>query len=270
MGIIGRDIALGRQMWLNRQNPKLYEAFRLLYGQDDLWVSLDRVGLMRPTKGVKLCKLKPQKYRIDIGEPLDEAEPAESMDQPEWKTFPLWLHWDLNPWLWTSSSEGFDYEFMDFISENNGSRNDGKLKLQGILNFVDNRRGDGGFCCVPGFHAYLKDYCAATSRNQYARRLMHSFTFANVPKGDPMARQVEQIGCRAGSLVVWMGEEPHCNYPNDSTRFRINQYVKMFPAHEGAPNTDRRKEIVLEETASVAGELTALGRKLLGLDSWLQ
>jgi len=34
---------------------------------------------------------------------------------------------------------------------------------------------------------------------------------------------------RAGSLVVWSSTMPHCNFPNSSSRFRMCQYIKMFP-----------------------------------------
>lgn len=83
-----------------------------------------------------------------------------------------------------------------------------------------------------------------------------------------MQAQVEKISAHAGSLIVWMGEEPHCNYPNDSDRFRINQYVKMFPAQTGRPNTATRRLVVSEMTSHLEEELTPLGLKLLGINSW--
>jgi hypothetical protein len=64
--------------------------------------------------------------------------------------------------------DGYEYRFSDFISENNGSKNDGMMlldivvsteitamaagvvKVQGILNISDSHEEDGGFCLVPG------------------------------------------------------------------------------------------------------------------------
>lgn len=55
------------------------------------------------------------------------------------------LHWDLNPWIWSlEKDKGKDYIFEEFIQENNGSKNEGTGKLQGILNLVDSRDCDGG------------------------------------------------------------------------------------------------------------------------------
>lgn len=36
-------------MWNNRQNPKLYQAFSELLGQEKLWVSIDRVNMKPPS-----------------------------------------------------------------------------------------------------------------------------------------------------------------------------------------------------------------------------
>ena len=72
---------------------------------------------------------------------------------------------------------------------------------------------------------------------------------------------------RAGSIVIWTSELPHCNYPNDSNRFRMNQYIRMFPAQEGKPNTDARRETLLR---ILPKDLVVddLGYKLLGISSW--
>lgn len=45
--------------------------------------------------------------------------------------------------MWAGKSQGLDYEFLgDFISENNGSKNNGELKLQvSQVSFLDNRLG---------------------------------------------------------------------------------------------------------------------------------
>jgi len=173
----------------------------------------------------------------------------------------------LNPWKWTGTQEGLDYEFKGFITENNGSKNrGGELKLQGILTLVDSYVGDGGFCCVPGFHKHLKKWCERTGHSRYAEKTATNFGFVNVPKGEVINEQVQKISSRAGSLVVWSSELPHCNYPNDSNRFRINQYIKMMPAQEGGAGTDIRRGMMMEYTNDV--EVSPLGRKVLGLENW--
>ena len=37
---------------------------------------------------------------------------------------------------------------------------------------------------------------------------------------------------RAGSLLIWDSRLPHGNYPNESSQFRMVQYITFFPAGE--------------------------------------
>eukprot|EP01126_Amoeba_proteus_P017957 TRINITY_DN188_c0_g1_i9.p1 TRINITY_DN188_c0_g1~~TRINITY_DN188_c0_g1_i9.p1 ORF type:complete len:253 (-),score=38.55 TRINITY_DN188_c0_g1_i9:679-1437(-) len=157
VGIVGDGPCLGKYTWANRQNSNIYEAFSVLYGERKLWVSVDRWGFMRPTRNVPIGKLKnPKTIRISVeGDEVAEIgrgtivlqktrnvkadltlSTSVVADKLEWKTRSSWLHWDLNPWVWTSGDEGIDYKFEEFIEENNGSRNDGNLKLQVIRFFL--------------------------------------------------------------------------------------------------------------------------------------
>jgi len=154
-----------------------------------------------------------------------------------------------------------------FITENNGSRNSGNsIKLQGVLNLIDSRVGDGGFCCVPGFQHQLGKWVQLTQDSRYAEKNKTNYTFVNVPKADTMSEAVLKVSVRAGSLIVWSSELPHCNYPNDSDRFRMNYYIKMFPAQQNAPGVEIRREIM---TSCLEGlEVSDLGKKVFGLESW--
>ena len=60
-------------VWQNRQNLNVIRPFEILLGTDQLILNLDRYGVMRPTKGIKL---------------LD----GQIVDRPEWKTVASWLH----------------------------------------------------------------------------------------------------------------------------------------------------------------------------------
>jgi len=242
----------------------MYKVFSKIYGKPKLWVSLDRVGAMRPTKGVPYGKLTPpNKYRY-IAETDTEDVPVQ--DFPKWKTAKLWLHWDLNPWIWTGTAEGIDYQFTNFVEENNGSKNNGDCKLQGLITLVDSRVGDGGFCCVPGFTNNLKEYAENTKDTLYAHKYLKQYTFVSVHPNDVMNQQARHISSRAGSLVIWNSELPHCNYPNDSNRWRFNMYVKMFPAQENMPGTAHRRKLVDNYTRGIP--ISPLGLKLFGLMNW--
>jgi len=165
VGIVGNDPCIGFQAWRNRQNPNIYRAFSKIMGREELWVSMDRYGMMRPTKDIPVGKLEPVEVRNQVKD--IQNLPLKNFDK--WKTAPLWLHWDLNPYLWTSG-EGAEYEFVDFIVENNDTKFDGNIKLQGLVNLVDSTEDDGGFCTVPGFHKYLKDWTTKTKDTIYAEK----------------------------------------------------------------------------------------------------
>jgi len=246
----------------------MYEVFRNIFNKNDLWVSIDRYGIMRPTKNVPSnCILS-----TDGEIPRSNVEISfqhECLDHPEWKTLQSWLHWDLNPWIWTKTSDGIDYKWEeDFIQENNGSRNIGNVKLQGFLNLVDNHIGDGGFSCIPGFNTVLREYCEKTKDTNFAKSKEKEFVFIEIPADDPMQSQIQNISLRAGSLLIWSSELPHCNYPNDSNRFRIVQYVKMFEAQCGKPGTMMRESEVRKIVNASKCELSDLGKCMLGLEQF--
>jgi hypothetical protein len=89
----------------------------------------------------------------------------------------------------------------------------------------------------------------------------------NVHEEDSIHNLLEKITVRAGGLIIWSSEMPHCNYPNDSSRFRMNQYIKMFPAQEqGKGATERRAQMRRIVPPNLSVDET--GQKLLGLESW--
>src|SRR5687768_14836587 len=86
---------------------------------------------------------------------------------------------------WTMNKEdGLPYVFEDFIQENNGSRNDGIVKLQGLISFVDSREEDGGFCLVPGFQKHLKEWAELTKDTSYYVNGQNKYTLIHVPPGN--------------------------------------------------------------------------------------
>jgi len=224
---------------------------------------------MRPTKNVPNFKLEPDKCRTAAIPPENwsQIENRSLEDKDEWKSAEAWVHWDLNPWKWTGTSEGLDYKFEEFICENNGSRNTGDLKLQGLISFSDSTENDGGFATVPGFHKNLKSWSESTKNTNYCIRQEYTYDYVSTPKGDPMISQLRKISSRSGSLIIWRSEQPHCNYPNNSNKFRINQYLKMFPAQPKGENVGERKE-VLKKIIPKDLEITPLGKKLFGMENW--
>jgi len=244
LGLLGSNIALGKYTWLNRQNPKVYKVFCDLLGRKDLWSSVDRHGIMRPTVQVPTGKLPENPSRRDAIAPPDWEGGFE--DHENWRSASFWTHWDLNPWHWTGAAKGLEYEFMDFITENNGSKNMGDPKIQGLIALSDSNDDDGGFCCVPGFHKFLKEWAEKTVNTDFCEESINRYDYVNVPKGDPLHDALQKITCREGSLIVWNSQLPHCNFPNHSNKFRINQYLKMFPAQPNGKGVSYRKQILAE------------------------
>jgi len=254
----------------NRQNENLYKVFSNLYGHAyqtkcgnggegesmKLWVSFDRYGVMRPTRDI------PVPYDFDnVEEATRNAK--ELLQRDSWKGS-LSVHWDCNPWkflestiasakLHNNSSSSLTCAALElaqanldpkliaeqvediiqtpdhyFIGENNDT-NSHPIKMQGLVALTDCRECDGGFCIVPGFNKHFLDWAAKT-KSFYADKLTGHFV--NVPKGDKMLQQVQKIPIPKGSLLVWNNNMPHANFENDSNRFRMVQYIKMFPAKE--------------------------------------
>jgi len=147
---------------------------------------------------------------------------------------------------------------------------DGYYKCQGLINLIDSTENEGGFCTVPGFHKVLKDWAIKTKESAYAYQMRHVPEFVNVPKNDKMNDQYQKITSRSGSLIIWNSEQPHCNFPNNSNTFRMNQYIKMFIAKERGIGVDDRKFYIKKYLGAFENQLSTNGKKLLGLESYLQ
>ena len=234
-GLLGQ--ALSPAAWLNRANPSLRAAFERIVGQADLLCSVDNYGVLRPTRRVPMHQLPPQTpSRTDVtttgAAEAAAAEPQPLKDMEAWKTKSKWLHWDLSPFHWVAGTmPPYTFTPYSFISENNGTALEpgARCRVQGLLNLIDARTEDGGFLCVPGFHKHLLEWAAAAENQPYKEETVDAFDFLEVPKDDPMQAWAQPVPMRAGSLLIWNSELPHCNYANDSDRFRMVQYVKCFP-----------------------------------------
>lgn len=150
------------------------------------------------------------------------------------------------------------------------------FNVQGVLALTDTDATMGGFQCVPELYQNLAAWLAQ-------RRI----------DGTPLSRQpdltgysITQVPLHAGDMVIWSTLLPHGNGQNVSDRPRLAQYITMFlarpddeqarlgrincwqhnlPAPGKAFPGDTRK---VEEQRTAPATLTALGRKLLGVDRW--
>jgi len=268
VGILGSLFTEQTASWDVRQSPRLRQAYAAVLRTDDLLVSLDRFGFLRPTVGIKMPD-------------------GTVVDKPNWKTAAQWFHWDLNPWFYLSHrslptlEEDLDRMMVDekliwedplnsrnyFPAENNDRPKvcfKGSEKVQGLLAVLDAREEDGGFICVPGFHKYLSTWIAKNKKCTSAHFVSLNYNEAEI------AENAQKIPMRKGSLCVWSSELPHCNYPNNSDQFRACFYVKMFP-RTSIPLQIKgylksRANAVLEAMPK-GYKVTEHGKKVFGLDA---
>lgn len=66
----------------------MYSTFSTLWGRPDIWVRMDRYGVMRPTI-LKTSKTQQKDGKTETIETIEKKD--------EWKTNGHWLHWDQNP-----------------------------------------------------------------------------------------------------------------------------------------------------------------------------
>jgi len=263
VGILGGQVAVQASAFENRQNENLYRVFAHLLGQKQLLVSLDRFGVIRPTKQVLL------------------KDGITRQDFPQYVTREKWMHWDMNPFKLLLSQEEKDKCIKEksgadnliatnpdsfFITENNETLHTFR-KLQGFIALGDATESDGGFICVPSFHKHIEEWARANS--EYYATKFAARDFVSVPENDPLCDQGVKVPVRAGSLVIWDSRLPHCNFPNDSDKFRYVQYVKMFPKRKNAPTFNQCREMFIKEMLGKSNfQPSELGNKLFGLQEW--
>jgi ectoine hydroxylase-related dioxygenase (phytanoyl-CoA dioxygenase family) len=150
--------------------------------------------------------------------------------------------------------------------------------VQGVIYLADTDADMGGFQCIPGFHKDLE----AWIKTQPPARNTRVPDMNTLPPG----RKLVPIPGNAGDIVIWDRLLAHGNGHNVSNKPRFAQYVAMSPARLG--NAAEREERIqcwrnrepldreyfygdprrIEQTQFPVPDLTPLGRKLLGLDSW--
>lgn len=239
-------VANQSQAWRNRQNPKVWAAFATVMGTRELYASIDRYGIMRPTL---------------------------RSDSEDWRTGSDWLHWDLSPFHFGTSAAGFGPRKVD---KGELRREYGGLRVQGMINLTDCPTSVGGFHCVPGFQKHFFEWRDANMEGYGAREDIKRRNFVEVPREDTMRRHVKKVPMPRGSLLIWNSMLPHGNFPNSSNEhFRMVQYIKMIPRNdprefEPAMTSARFHESDWFPTEPEAEGFapSKLGRCLFGLDDW--
>ncbi len=145
--------------------------------------------------------------------------------------------------------------------------------LQAALALTDTAADQGGFRCVPSLFQEPRAWPAKPTIDAAGEEDWLAETGG---------REIVHVPAQAGDLIAWHSSLPHGNSTNRSGRPRLAFYVTMFPAKDETP---RRAHVESWRTGRCVpwwrgrrgydrtepwppAELTPLGRKLLGLDSW--
>jgi Phytanoyl-CoA dioxygenase (PhyH) len=146
--------------------------------------------------------------------------------------------------------------------------------VQGVLAVTDTDETMGGFQCVPQLYRDVRA----------GRATLPAEGASRTP--DLAGYAITRVALRAGDLAIWSTLLPHGNGRNVSDRPRLAQYISMHVADE-ADEAKRQVRVncwrnrlpppyphfpgdprKIEERLGTPAQLTPLGRKLLGLDSW--
>lgn len=197
LGIIG-DVVMSKQLALNRCNPRIVRAWQYALDDADIFCNVGRVGYMRPTRG--------------------------EHGKAEWRTAEghKWLHLDMDPLTRHCTTYAFHAtEYHETVAVDAYA----KVRAQGILGLVDCGADEGSFQCVPGFHRLHKEWVDASGTEAIAQKIhRHRYQFDSA---DPLHKFVTKCPIRRGSVLIWNAQLPHNNYPNDSARPRVVQYIRF-------------------------------------------
>ena len=180
---------------------------------------------------------------------MDRAnfKPPQREDKPDWKHEGM-IHWDLDT-----------------------SKRPIAFGVQGVLYLEDTGEDQGTFQCVPGFHRYFEEWVRSQPED---RNLSHP---------DLEGLDISKIAGKAGDLLIWHRLLAHGNSVNRSDRPRLAQYITMSPANDVDEKARKDRVHLWKGRLSPKGflgderrweennppaELTDLGRRLVGLDTW--
>ena len=220
-------------IWDSRQTQRVYDAFVDVWDSEELWVTLDRLNLNPPNVGNR----------------------SRSLIEPTDTGFDIELHWDVD----TTAAQP-------------------PQRIQGIIALTASRPDLGGFQCSPELFRGFDAWTAGQPADRDPFR----------PNTDRVQFPVIRPELEPGDLLIWNGFLAHGVAPNLSEQdVRSVQYLSMMPALE-ANEQLRQARVESWRTLSTprwnktlvgdfprpearrygSPELSALGRRLLGLDSW--
>ncbi|MEL7039094.1 MAG: phytanoyl-CoA dioxygenase family protein [Cyanobacteria bacterium J06592_8] len=235
------DPAFHQQAFNNRTHETIYQVYSTLWNQTHLQVNVDLWGIYRGT-----CELSfPQP---DGSFKLQNRE--------DWR-LEITKHWDHNPWLLVEDIK------QDLIPG-----------YQGFVALANQDINTGCHLTLPGSHRFLEQWCVENTPTPIAGKERVS---GRPMLDDPILEYMQPIPLREGDLMIFSWGQLHSALPNHNSQMRLHQYMRMFPAVDINPFYAEYESSTLEKLLPQYSdrfdinkiELSDLGRKLLGLESWV-
>lgn len=231
------------QSILNRQNEKIYLAYKYATAENYFLSAFERYGFMVPTKKA-----------------------------PGMETIKNWLHIDYNPI--TGQTSTFGYIASDLYSKLTPEKplSWQNAYFQGIVALEDCPEEVGGFHCVPGFHAFCEQWKELNKEQCLSSAEGMDPTTVQIPEEDEIRKNIKKIPIRKGSLLIWDGRLAHGNFPNNSEKPRLVQYIKFNAVGPHIQSNvfsifssqSYEEELNLVKSAGIS----ELGKKLFGMEKW--
>lgn len=232
-GMITKEPIFTHQFLMNRQNPKLLEAFRTVYPEGTkLIAGHDRFTLYRPTVepvGKEVFKT-PYKYP---GLHLD-MDPQMYLEH-------------YNTYIEKQSELSYNDRLRDFISENNYLYSGSQPIYQAIINIWKNEYEDGGLQLVPGFHnKFTEWYNKKTFKGAPGTESGFHFNVMD-PIDMEYVHSPMRIPLPAGAMVIWDKRLAHGSVPNNSVNARLMQFIIIRPDHTFLPEVLEKRTKTLKK-----------------------
>jgi len=235
-GVVGKEPLVSPFLNRNRIHPNTVRAYQLLYGDRPILPCFDRAAWMRPT---------------DLSMAWDTPFSSPG------------LHLDVSPRAYFDPAEqagvdaflgGLTYARLgDFVRENNAKCAAHGEQIQGVLNLVDNHEEDGGFHCVPGSHARLRDWYDAAAPRLPAAVPCGRYVFTPTYREDRVLCSYTQRVCApAGSLILFSCTLAHGTRPNRSSHNRIIQFLRYIPQDTIPKSARRHRALAVDRILSSA------------------
>eukprot|EP01032_Pedospumella_encystans_P007859 gene7859-9371_t len=128
-----------------------------------------------------------------------------------------------------------------------GAHRQGKVTVQGLVNYYDATAETGGLCVIPGSHKHHAEVCA---RAPSARM---KIDYVSVPRNDPIltSQQAILVCAKAGDLILWDSRTVHCNTP---ALAEVNYYADLLK--QSAAALKEKNEKVESSTAENEDDVT--------------